>query len=120
MAAAEHTHSYLAPSTAALVTKSPDLRRVATDVVVTSVDDGRFDSERLGGALAWLAATGLVKLARLQASLRDAGRTSALHAAQTARLAEIFLARLERIAAGVSSSSKLGSIARGLLGDAVA
>jgi len=84
---------------AALVTKTPDLQRVATDVVVASVDDGRFDAEGLGPALGWLASQGFVKVSRLAGPFRDAGRVTPLHAAQVVRAAEAFLAHLDGPAA---------------------
>ena len=77
-----------------LAAKSPDLQRVATDVVVASVGDGRFDADGLAGALAWLLEERLAKASRLEAPLRDIGRVSTRHAAEVARLAEAFLARL--------------------------
>jgi Family of unknown function (DUF6493) len=79
---------------AALVAKSPDLRRVATDVLVTSIADGRFDPDAAGDASAWLANEGLAKVSRLAEPLRDAGRVSALHATEILRLVEALLARL--------------------------
>jgi len=79
----------------ALVAKSPDLRRVATDVLVASIADGRFDADAAGEAIAWLTDEGLAKASRLEAPLRDAGRVSTLHAAQIVRLAEAVIARLQ-------------------------
>jgi hypothetical protein len=138
----------------ALVAKSPDLRRVATDALVASIADGRFDPDAAGEALAWLADARLAKVSRLEAPLRDAGRVSERHAAQVVRLVEALLANLaatphglhaplepalehatsvgyvverpdaraalERIAGEVSSSSKLGRLARDLLATAPA
>jgi hypothetical protein len=132
-----------------LLSKSPDLQRIATDVLVTSIEDGRFDPDALAGALAWLFASGFAKASRLEAPFRDAGRISNLHAAELVRLGEALLTRLtqtphglqaplqavlehaartglsierpdarsalERIAAEVSRSSKLGRLARSLL-----
>jgi hypothetical protein len=77
-----------------LAAKSPELQRVATDVVVASVGDGRFDADGLAGALAWLLDERLAKASRLEAPLRDIGRVSARHAAGVAQLAEAFLTRL--------------------------
>jgi hypothetical protein len=76
---------------AALIAKSPDLQRAATDVVVATVSDGRFDAERLGSGLAWLLANGFGTLTRIDAPLRDAGRVSPLHAAQIVRALEVFM-----------------------------
>jgi hypothetical protein len=78
----------------ALLAKSPDLQRVAADVVVTSVSDGRFDSEKLATGLAWLLEGGFGKLNRIEAPLRDAARVSPLHAAQVVRALEILVAAL--------------------------
>jgi hypothetical protein len=133
----------------ALVVKSADLQRAATDVLVAAVADGRFDAVAAGTALAWLADTGFVKATRLERPLRDTGRVSALHAAQVVRLLEAFVERsgttphglhapveavlehasgrrlalttqaareaFQRVAAGVSASSKLGRLTRRLL-----
>jgi Family of unknown function (DUF6493) len=134
---------------ACLVAKAPDLPRVATDLLVASADDGRFDAGALGDALAWLADNDLAKLNRLEGPLRDLARVSALHAAQSVRVVECLLAnlesqprtvhsvlglavegstvsgrkiederaraKLERMAAGTSRSSKLGKLAHALL-----
>jgi hypothetical protein len=79
----------------ALVAKSPDLRRLATDAVVASIADGRFDADAAADALAWLAGTGLAKVSRLEPPLRDTGRVSPFHAVQAVRLVEALLARLD-------------------------
>jgi hypothetical protein len=78
----------------ALMAKSPDLQRVATDVVVMSVEDGRFDAELLADAVAWLVANGFAKVSRLQSPLRDIGRVSHRHAAAVVDATEGLLARL--------------------------
>jgi uncharacterized protein DUF6493 len=70
---------------AGLLCKPQEVQRAAVDVVAQSVDDGRFDAESLAVALAWLVANDLGKPSRLERPLRDAGRVSALHAAQVAR-----------------------------------
>jgi Family of unknown function (DUF6493) len=77
---------------AALVAKSPHLQRAATDVVVATVSDGRFDPERLGHGIAWLLANGFGTLMRIEGPLRDAARVSPLHAAQIVRALEAVLA----------------------------
>ena len=76
---------------AALVAKSPDLQRAATDVVVAAVSDGRFDPERLGSGIAWLLGNGFGTLTRIESPFRDAGRVSPLHAAQIVRALEAFM-----------------------------
>jgi Family of unknown function (DUF6493) len=78
----------------ALLAKSPDLQRVAADVVVATISDGRFDPERLAVGLAWLLDGEFGKLNRIEAPLRDAARISPLHAAQVLRALEIFIAAL--------------------------
>jgi Family of unknown function (DUF6493) len=75
----------------ALVAKSADLRRLGTDVVVATVDDGRLDADALGAALAWLADACFVKATRLEQPLRDAGRVSPRHAERTLRVLEAFV-----------------------------
>jgi hypothetical protein len=77
-----------------LVTKSPDLQRVATDMVVASIEDGRFDVDALADALGWLFENGFAKASRLQAPLRDVGRVSQRHAVAVLEVTEGLLARL--------------------------
>jgi hypothetical protein len=77
----------------ALVAKSPDLRRAATDVVVATISDRRFDPGTLGAALALLTERGLAKPSRLDGPFRDAGRVSELHAEQILRLLESYVTR---------------------------
>jgi len=80
---------------AALMAKSADLQRVATDLLVASVEDGRFDPHGLGEAIAWLVDNDFGKLNRLELPLRDLSRVTPLHAAHTVRAVEELLARLE-------------------------
>jgi hypothetical protein len=135
---------------AGLLAKPQEVTRAAVDVLVQTVEDGRFDAHALADGLGWLVASGLGKANRLEHPLRDAGRLSPLHAAQAADVIVRFIAALpepprtlarvlelarelsaasgyrvdrgperialERIAAEVSKSSKLGRAARGLLG----
>jgi Family of unknown function (DUF6493) len=86
-----------------LAAKSPDLRRVATDVVVASVEDGRFDAEGLALSLAWLLEQGIAKASRLEAPLRDAGRVSSAHAAAVVRVAEALLAGVRETPHGLQA-----------------
>jgi hypothetical protein len=79
---------------AALLAKSPDVQRVGTDMLVATISDGRFDPEAAGEALAWLAENGVGKTSRLAVPLRDVGRLSPLHGAQTVRLLGSFLRHL--------------------------
>jgi hypothetical protein len=78
----------------ALLAKSPDLQRLAADVVVATVSDGRFDAEQLAAGIVWLLDGGFGKLNRIEAPLRDAARVSPLHAAQITRALEIVVAAL--------------------------
>jgi Family of unknown function (DUF6493) len=134
---------------AGLLGKPQEVKRAAVDVVVASIEDGRFDAAGLGVAVAWLVQNELGKASRLEQPLRDAGRVSRLHAADVSRAIVAFTAAcsstpaglvaplaaayelaasanlrfdggaervaLERIAGEVSSGSKLGRAARGLL-----
>jgi uncharacterized protein DUF6493 len=84
-----------------LVTKSPDLQRVATDLVVVSVEDGRFEADALANALGWLSTNGFVKASRLQAPLRDVGRVSSRHAVAVLDVTEGLLVRLEEAPHGM-------------------
>jgi Family of unknown function (DUF6493) len=77
---------------ACLLAKSPDLPRVAVDVIVAATEDGRFDADALGEALAWLADHDLAKLNRLEAPFRDAARVSPQTSAQVLRTIEALLA----------------------------
>jgi hypothetical protein len=136
---------------ACLVAKSPDLPRVAVDLLIASIEDGRFDAEALGEEIAWLIDNDFAKVNRLEAPLRDVARVSPLHAVQVVRTIEGVLAQLttrphglhallevaaesatttgrriederargalERTAANASPSSKVGKLARSLLGE---
>jgi hypothetical protein len=72
--------------------KSPELPRTAVDVIVATIEDGRFDADALGEALAWLADHDLAKLNRLEAPFRDAARVSPQTSAQVLRTIEALLA----------------------------
>jgi hypothetical protein len=89
---------------AGLLGKPQEVQRAAVDVLVHSVEDGRFDADALAAALGWLVANDLGKPSRLERPLRDAGRVSALHAAHVARTIVGFTAELRetpRTLAGV-------------------
>jgi hypothetical protein len=77
-----------------LLAKSPDLQRSATDVVVHSIADGRFDPDLLGRSLAWLLGEGVGTSARVGGPLHDVARTSPLHAAQVVRAVGALVAEL--------------------------
>jgi hypothetical protein len=78
-----------------LLARSPGVTRVATDLLVASVDDGRFDAAALGREIAWLVDHDFAKVGRLEAPLRDVARISPVHAARTLRTVEAVLAVLE-------------------------
>jgi hypothetical protein len=77
-----------------LLAKPPELHRVAVDVLVTATEDGRFEADALGEALAWLADHDFAKLNRLEAPFRDAARVSPQASAQVLRTIEALLANL--------------------------
>jgi hypothetical protein len=79
---------------ASLLAKSPELPRTAVDVIVATIEDGRFDADALGEALAWLTDHDLAKLNRLEAPFRDAARVSPQTSAQVLRTIEALLAHL--------------------------
>jgi hypothetical protein len=79
---------------ACLVAKSPDLPRAGADLLVASVEDGRFDAEALGESIAWLIDEGFAKVNRLEAPLRDVARVSHLHGAQVVRTVGAVVGRL--------------------------
>ena len=76
---------------ATLLAKSPDLQRIGTDIVLTTISDGRFDPGRLGAGIAWLLRAGFGTITRIEAPLRDASRISPLHEAQVLRALEALL-----------------------------
>jgi Family of unknown function (DUF6493) len=77
-----------------LLAKSPDLQRLGADVLVATVEDDRFDAEKLGAGLARLLDGGVGSATRLRQPLRDAGRVSPLHAAQLVRFAGALVSAL--------------------------
>src|SRR5205823_5557163 len=81
---------------AALVGRAEDVRRPATDVLVQTVEDGRFDADELGRQVGWLVGRGIGKVPRLAGPLGDAGRVSPLHARQMVAAVEAVLAALPR------------------------
>ena len=88
---------------AALTAKQTDLRLVGTDVLVASIEDGRFDPDAAGDAIAWLTAGGIGRVSRLAAVVRDVGRLSPLHGAQTLRLLGAVLSRTEATPHGLQA-----------------
>src|SRR5262249_25319465 len=62
-----------------LAAKDPGENGLATDALIAAIDDGRVDGELLGGVLAELLPSGLVKAARFAKTLGQAARSSLLH-----------------------------------------
>jgi hypothetical protein len=62
-----------------LAAKDPGEHGLATDALIAAIDDGRVDGELLGGVLADLLPSGLVKAARFAKTLGQAARPSPLH-----------------------------------------
>ena len=79
---------------AALLAKAPDVSRLGVDVVVSSVEDGRYDARKLGSGVARLLDNGVGVPTRLAQPLRDAARVSPLHGAQVVRAIGAVLAQL--------------------------
>jgi hypothetical protein len=71
-----------------LAAKEPGEYGLATDALIAAIDDGRVDAEGLGGILARLLPTGLVKAARYAKTLGQSARVSSLHAWTIARALE--------------------------------
>lgn len=63
-----------------LAAKAPGEHVTATDVAIAAIDDGRIDGPKLGGAMAQLLPTGLIKPGRWAKTLGAVSRCSALHA----------------------------------------
>jgi uncharacterized protein DUF6493 len=80
---------------AALLGRAEDVRRPATDLLVQSVEDGRFDADGLGAQLGWLLEQGIGKAARLAVPLRDAGSVSPSHAAAMLATVEAMLGLMQ-------------------------
>ena len=79
---------------AALLGKAEDVRRPAADLIIQTVEDGRFEPDELGGALGWLLREQLGKLPRVVPVLRDVGRVSPVHAAAALATIEAALGEL--------------------------
>ena len=80
---------------AALLGRAEDVRRSAADLLVQSLEDGRFDPEGLGAQLGWLLGHGIGKAPRLAVPLRDAGSVSLSHAAAMLATVEAMLGSME-------------------------
>jgi hypothetical protein len=79
---------------ACLVVRSEAVRRVAVDLLVATMEDGRFVAAPLGEDLAWLVDNGFAKVSRLDAPLRDVARVSPAHAGEVLRTVESVLGYL--------------------------
>jgi hypothetical protein len=62
-----------------LAAKDPGEHGLATDALIAAIDGGRVDGDSLGGVLAELLPSGLVKAARFAKTLGQAARPSPLH-----------------------------------------
>ena len=85
----------------ALGTKDPAQRRLAVDVVVQAVDDGRLDSEALADGL--VRASGWTALARLAGTLEEVASAGALQALVARRAALVSLPAYEPGARGLAA-----------------
>jgi hypothetical protein len=63
-----------------LTAKDGSVSGLAVDVLLASIEDGRFDPERLGNGMARALAQGVGKYARYARTLGSVARTSSLHA----------------------------------------
>jgi hypothetical protein len=91
----------------ALLGKSEDVRRPAIDLIVQSIDDGRFDAHELGSAFVWLLDEELGKLPRIVPALRDASRVSAAHARAVLATIDALLSALEKTPNGTHTLLEL-------------
>ncbi len=87
--------AWLALATA-LLAKKEDVRRPAVDLIIESVEDGRFDARELGGAVVWLLDKQLGKLPRLVPALRDFSRVSPAHAGAVVTTIDALLGAVEK------------------------
>ena len=83
----------------ALACGAPELRGLATDIVIAALDDGRLDGDSLGEASGHLVAQWLAPCSRLAKSLAVAASITPFHARAVAR-------SIERILAMVISTPK--------------
>jgi hypothetical protein len=88
---------------ASLCAKAPDIRRVGTDAIIASIDDGRFAANEFADAIALLLNAHLVKASRLEGPLREAGRVSQRHAVAVARTGEALVTRLPEAPHGIQA-----------------
>jgi hypothetical protein len=81
----------------ALASRDGDLRRLAMDLLIEGIADGRADPGELAGVLRRLAAGGWLKTNRLSETLGEVGRVSPLHQWAVAGIIEgaleVFLAQ---------------------------
>ena len=64
--------------TLGLAAKEPGEQGLATEALIAAIRDGRIDGIKLGGAMAQLWPSGLIKMARWTKALADAARVLAL------------------------------------------
>jgi hypothetical protein len=94
---------------AALLGKSEDVRRPAVDLIIQSVEDGRFDAAELGRAIDWLLQEQLGKLPRLVPALRDVSRVSPAHATAVLATIEASLGDLQTTPHGLHTVLELAN-----------
>ena len=92
---------------AALLAKKEDVRRPALDLIIESVEDGRFDARGLGRAGVWLLDEELGKLPRLVPTLRDASRVSPAHAEAVVATIDALLAAVDKTPRGLHALLEL-------------
>jgi hypothetical protein len=92
---------------AALLGKAEDIRRPAVDLIIQTIEDGRFDATEQGRASQWLLQQHLGKLPRLVQPLRDASRVSPAHATGVLAAIDARLAALASTANGTHAVLEL-------------
>jgi Family of unknown function (DUF6493) len=100
--------AWLAVATASLG-KKEDVRRPALDLIIESIEDGRFDAGELGRAVVWLLDERLGKLPRLVPTLRDASRVSPAHAEAVVATIDALLGAVETTPNGLHALLELAA-----------
>ena len=92
---------------ASLLVKAPDHRRLAGDVAVAAIDDGRFDPDTLAEALGRLLTARTGNLRRLSETLAEVARVSDLHGAQVWRMLVALVPHLPKDTRGMHEPLEL-------------
>jgi hypothetical protein len=87
--------------------KREGVRRPIVDLIIESVEDGRFDAGEVGRAVVWLLDEQLGKLPRLVPALRDVSRVSPAHAEAVLATIDALLGALEKTANGLHALLEL-------------